>query len=142
MYYLDHCCHSYCQVRPTQTEFDCPIRRNLPEQLTRLLTSKLDMTTLAVVTRTLLFFATCLVVKGSADDATSIVMVESEPYVQLDAEKHLAALDDPDIWLVEFFSPMCGSCAEFKSTWMEVASALHGQVRILNFSGLSNLQGA
>jgi thioredoxin-like negative regulator of GroEL len=78
----------------------------------------------------LLFAIACLVAAGSADEATSIVMVEAEPYVQLDTETHLAALEDPDIWLVEFFSPMCGSCAEFKTTWMEVASALNGQVSI------------
>jgi hypothetical protein len=70
---------------------------------------------------------------SSSDDSKSIVMVESEPYVQLNSEQHLAAVDDTDIWLVEFFSPMCGSCTEFKSTWAEVASALNGQVSGLNF---------
>lgn len=80
------------------------------------------------VTSMSLFFVLCFIVTGSADDVTSIVMVEADSYVQLDAEKHRAALDDPDIWLVEFFSPMCGSCAEFKTTWMEVAAALNGQV--------------
>ncbi len=70
---------------------------------------------------------------SSSDDSKSIVMVESEPYVHLDSEKHLAAVDDTDIWLVEFFSPMCGSCTEFKSTWAEVSSALNGQVSGFNF---------
>ena len=55
-------------------------------------------------------------------------MVEAEAYALLDSEKHIAALDDQEIWLVEFFSPLCGSCTEFKSTWTEVASALNGQV--------------
>lgn len=82
----------------------------------------------SAVTTLVLLFAAFLLARASADDATSVVMVEAEPYVQLDAEKHLAALDDQDIWLVEFFSPMCGSCAEFKNIWMEVASALNGQV--------------
>jgi hypothetical protein len=79
-------------------------------------------------TRLLQFVAAaCLIVTGFADDAKSIVMVESESYVQLNSEKHLLALDDSDVWLVEFFSPMCGSCEEFKSTWIEVAAALNGQ---------------
>ena len=72
--------------------------------------------------------AACFIVSGFADDTKSIVMIESEHYVQLDSEKHISALDDSDIWLVEFFSPMCGSCEEFKSTWIEVAAALNGQV--------------
>ena len=70
---------------------------------------------------------------SSDDDSKSIVMVESEPYVQLNTEKHLAAVDDTDIWLVEFFSPMCGSCTDFKSTWAEVSSALNGQVSGFDF---------
>ena len=72
--------------------------------------------------------AACFIVSGFADDTKSIVMIESEHYVQLDSEKHISALDDSDVWLVEFFSPMCGSCEEFKSTWIEVAAALNGQV--------------
>ena len=71
--------------------------------------------------------AACFIVSGFADDTKSIVMIESEHYVQLDSEKHISALDDSDVWLVEFFSPMCGSCEEFKSTWIEVAAALNGQ---------------
>ena len=83
----------------------------------------------------LLLATVCLVATGSPDDTTkSIVIVESESYEQLDSEKHLAALDDSDIWLVEFFSPMCGSCTEFKSTWTEVASALNGQVSLFKSS--------
>ncbi len=86
------------------------------------------MPSLAVV---MLFFAAFLISRGSPDDDKSVVMIEVEPYAQLDAEKHIAALDDPDVWLVEFYSPMCGSCAEFKSTWMEVATSLNGQVFFL-----------
>ena len=78
----------------------------------------------------LLLTAACLALAAASDDAKSIVMVEADPYVPLDTEKHLAALDDSDVWLVEFFSPMCGSCTDFKSTWAEVASALNGQVCI------------
>jgi hypothetical protein len=88
-----------------------------------------DMPGPAAATRFLQFVvAACFIVTGFADDTKSIVMVESESYVQLDSEKHISALDDSDIWLVEFFSPMCGSCEEFKSTWIEVAAALNGQV--------------
>ena len=89
----------------------------------------------------LLLTAACLAVAAASDDAKSIVMVEADPYVPLDTEKHLAALDDSDVWLVEFFSPMCGSCTDFKSTWVEVASALNGQVCIviLEFRGISYL---
>jgi hypothetical protein len=82
----------------------------------------------------LLLATACLVAIGSPDDSKSIVIVEAESYEQLDSEKHIAALDDQDIWLVEFFSPMCGSCADFKSTWTDVASALNGQVSLFKSS--------
>ncbi len=92
------------------------------------------MPTLAAQGVLLLLAAACFMANASStDDSKSIVMVESEPYVQLNAEKHLAAVDDTDIWLVEFFSPMCGSCTDFKSTWAEVSSALNGQVPGFDF---------
>ena len=88
----------------------------------------------------LLLTAACLALGAASDDAKSIVMVEADPYVPLDTEKHLAALDDSDIWLVEFFSPMCGSCTDFKSTWAEVASSLNGQVCIRWCAPFKHLQ--
>jgi thiol-disulfide isomerase/thioredoxin len=88
------------------------------------------MTKLGTPQLLIILTVACVVCRIFADDTKSIVMVEAETYIHLDSEKHLAALDDPDIWLVEFFSPMCGSCADFKPTWNEVASALHGQVMI------------
>jgi hypothetical protein len=93
-----------------------------------------QMPTLAAQGVLLLLAAACFMANASSsDDSKSIVMVESEPYVQLNTEKHLAAVDDTDIWLVEFFSPMCGSCTDFKSTWAEVSSALNGQVSGFDF---------
>ena len=35
-----------------------------------------------------------------------------------------SVIDDTRVWLVEFYSPMCGSCTEFAPTWAKVESAM------------------
>jgi hypothetical protein len=33
-------------------------------------------------------------------------------------------VNDDRVWLVEFYSPMCGSCSEFAPTWNKIETAM------------------
>ena len=33
-------------------------------------------------------------------------------------------LKDDRVWLVEFYSPMCGSCTEFAPTWEKISASM------------------
>eukprot|EP01035_Chromulina_nebulosa_P031200 gene31200-41573_t len=37
--------------------------------------------------------------------------------------------EDFAVWLVEFYSPMCGSCKEFSPTWTSLESSLSNKVK-------------
>lgn len=37
-------------------------------------------------------------------------------------------IKDSTVWLVEFFSPMCGSCNDFAPTWTKLEKGLFYQV--------------
>ena len=46
-------------------------------------------------------------------------MVDSDSYKTLDIEA------SGDVWIIEFYSDMCGSCKEFKPTFVELAKGKH-----------------
>mmetsp|Transcript_29579 Transcript_29579/g.65584 ORF Transcript_29579/g.65584 Transcript_29579/m.65584 type:complete len:145 (+) Transcript_29579:26-460(+) len=59
----------------------------------------------------------------------------------LDASSFTATvLEDDKVWLVEFYSSMCGGCTEFAPTWDRVAAALPGvktgKINIDNKTGM------
>ena len=37
-------------------------------------------------------------------------------------------VDSKEVYLVEFYSGMCGSCKEFSPIWNEVAASLQGKI--------------
>lgn len=37
-------------------------------------------------------------------------------------------VNDPKVWLVEFYSGMCGSCKEFSPVWNKLESSLKGSL--------------
>ena len=42
--------------------------------------------------------------------------------------------EDSRVWLIEFYSPMCGSCTEFAPTWTKIESYMKSvSTGILNF---------
>lgn len=37
-------------------------------------------------------------------------------------------VEDEKIWLIEFYSPMCGSCQEFSPIWKDLEDSLRGKI--------------
>ena len=37
-------------------------------------------------------------------------------------------VNDEKVWLIEFYSPMCGSCKEFSPIWTDIESSLRNKI--------------
>lgn len=79
-----------------------------------------------------LFFSICLLLLGACRGDLDPASFEQE------------VLRDDRVWLIEFYSPMCGSCTEFTPTWTrlqnQMISIATGKINIDEEKGMALAQ--
>lgn len=77
--------------------------------------------------------------------AALAVAFANDGIVEIDPEKFSEqVVGDDKVWLVEFFSSMCGSCQEFSPTWKKIVhkakTVMKGEVNIDTPKGMALAQ--
>ena len=67
---------------------------------------------------------------SGAEDSSSFYPKSTNVVTLTDANFAKQVIDSDDFWFVEFYAPWCGHCKALKPTWVDLANALDGKVKV------------